>query len=92
MIPFLTGMILFSSASPEYESNLLNELFDCHKYLKIPIDTLWKMRVRDRRFMIARHNKDNAEHDGYSGGSESVTNDIDRFTDLTLQNKKNQGI
>lgn len=87
----MNGAILFSSASPEYESNLMNEIFDCHKYLKIPIDTLWKMRVRDRKFMIARHNKDSAEEQTYTSG-ERTTTDIDRFTDLTLANKKNQGM
>lgn len=66
----------------------MNEIFDCHKYLKIPIDTLWKMRVRDRRFMIMRHNKDvQSEHSSAEGNTHSTT-DIDRFTDLTLANKK----
>lgn len=92
MIRFLTGAILFSSASPEYEVNLMNEIFDCNKYLKIPIDTLWKMRVRDRRFMIARHNKDSSNENKEYGSHASSTNDIDRFTDLTIQNIKNRNV
>ena len=86
---FLTGTILFSSVSPSYEANLLNEIFDCNKYLKIPIDTLWKMRVRDRRFIISRHNKD-AREEMTNSNSGSSTTDIDRFTDLTLKNNVNR--
>lgn len=71
----------------------MNEIFDCNKYLKIPIDTLWKMRVRDRRFMIARHNKDSAnENKEFGSGTTSSTNDIDRFTDLAIQNIKNRSV
>lgn len=87
MIHFLTGQILFSSVSPKYEHNLLSEIYDCHKYLKIPIDTLWNMRVRDRRFMIMKHNNDVQKEKGEGQGSHSTT-DIDRFTDLTLSNQK----
>ena len=67
----------------------MNEIYDCNKYLKIPIDTLWKMRVRDRRFMIARHNKDAKEETNSYGGETKTTTDIDRFTDLALDNKRN---
>lgn len=47
------------------------------------------MRVRDRRFMIARHNKDAQQETQDNAGASKVTNDISRFTDLTLANKKN---
>lgn len=90
LIPFLTGAILFSSASPEYEANLMNEIYDCNKYLKIPIDTLWKMRVRDRRFMIARHNKDTKIEAAQYQGEEKTTTNIDAYTDLTISNAKNR--
>ena len=88
MIPFLSGQTLFFSASPKFESNLMNELFDCNKYLKIPFDTLWKMRVRDRKFIIARHNKDVEEKNGE--GEKRSSTDIDRFTDLDQANQKNR--
>ena len=67
----------------------MNELYDCHKYLKISMDTLWNMRVRDRRFMIARHNRDSEEQSHKNDGVRTTT-DIDRYTDLTLENQKNQ--
>ena len=67
----------------------MNELFDCYKYLKIPLETLWKMRVRDRRFIISRHNKDAQEDNRSANASSKTTTDIDRYTDLTLANKSN---
>lgn len=69
--------------------NLMNEIYDCHKYLKIPIDTLWNMRVRDRRFIIARHNKDVQDEKQYQSDGSSTT-DIEKFTALTIANKKNR--
>ena len=76
----------------------MNEIYDCHKYLKIPIDTLWNMRVRDRRFIIARHNKD-AQDEKQSHSDGSSTTDIEKITALKIttnhsqnlkQNKKNK--
>lgn len=67
----------------------MNELFDCYKYLKIPLDTLWKMRVRDRRFIIAKHNKE-AEEENKRKNNEHGTTDIERYTDLAIENIKNK--
>lgn len=67
----------------------MNEIYDCNKYIKIPLETLWKMRVRDRRFMIARHNKDAQEESKRENGSNTTTA-IDRFTDLEIANQKNR--
>lgn len=69
----------------------MNEIYDCHKYLNIPIETLWKMTVRDRRFMIARHNKDAQEERMSEDGSKTTTA-IDRFTDLEIANQKNRSM
>ena len=54
--PFLTGTILFSSISPDYERNLKDELFACFKHIGIPFDVLEKMPIRDRRFYIYKYN------------------------------------
>ena len=67
----------------------MNELFDCNKYLKIPFDTLWKMRVRDRKYIIKRHNKDAKEEKAKEEGVTRSTTDIDRYTDLAIANKRN---
>lgn len=88
MIPFLNGTLLFFSASPNFEANLLREIFNCHKYLKIPIDTLWEMPIRERRAYIQMHNRDTqSEQDG---NRTSTSTDIDRFTDIDQANIKNR--
>lgn len=90
LIPFLNGATMFFSVSPNFEANLMNELYNCYKYLKIPFDTLWNMSVRLRRYLINRHNKDVEEERGTSEGMKTST-DIDRFTDLEQTNQKNRG-
>lgn len=67
----------------------MNEIYNCYKYLKIPIDTLWKMSVRKRRYFIARHNKD-IEDERNGSDKYKTTTDVDRFTDLEQANIKNQ--
>jgi len=49
--PFLNGTILFSSISPDYERLLKEELFGCFKYIKIPLEALERMPVRDRNII-----------------------------------------
>lgn len=66
----------------------MEELYDCNKYLKIPWDTLWKMRVRDRRYIISKHNRENAEQASMSNNTNG-TNAIDKFTDLAQKNLNN---
>lgn len=55
--PFLSGATLFSGVLPEYESQLKEELYGCFKFIGIPLDVLYKMPVRDRKYFILRHNK-----------------------------------
>lgn len=68
--------------------NLMNELYDCNQYLKIPLDTLWKMKVRDRKLWIARHN--NAILETEKANKETSSSDSDRFTDLAQANLLNR--
>lgn len=80
--PFLSGTILFSSISPNYEANLKNELFGCFKYIGIPFSELYRMPTKDRKFYIRRHN------DGIEAAMERKNDgnryggDITHFTDL----------
>lgn len=79
---------MFSSASPNFEANLLRELFNCHKYLKIPLDSLWDMPVRQRRAMIKMHNGDVQIEQENNKGSKST--DVNRFTDIDQANLINR--
>lgn len=55
-IPFLDSTILFSFTS-NFEKNLKNELWLCHKNMELSMEDLYNMTVADRKTYIAIHNK-----------------------------------
>lgn len=65
--PFLTGAMMFSSISDEYEKNIKNEIFGCFRYMKMKFDDIYAMPTKDRRFFIQKHNdatnQDNEEYE-----------------------------
>lgn len=54
--PFLDSTILFSFTS-NFEKNLKNELWLCHKNMELSMEDLYNMTVADRKTYIAIHNK-----------------------------------
>ena len=90
---FLSGTILFSSISPDYEKLLKDELYGCFKYIKIPFSELYSMPIRDRKYYIMRHNQtveeENLEYQRRSGKGESKTEAIEKYTNLEQSNLKN---
>ena len=54
--PFLESMILFSLTS-NFEKNLKNELWLCHKNMDLTMEELYNMPVADRKNYIIIHNK-----------------------------------
>ena len=56
LTPFLESMILFSLTS-NFERNLKNELWLCHKNMNLSMEDLYNMTVADRKTYIAIHNK-----------------------------------
>ena len=55
--PFLGSTILFSLTS-NFEKNLKNELWLCHKHMNLSMEELYNMPVSDRKNYILIHNKD----------------------------------
>lgn len=55
--PFLDSTIMFSSTS-EFEKALKNELFLCHKNMKLSFTELLRMTVADRKTYITLHNRE----------------------------------
>jgi hypothetical protein len=80
--PFLTGTILFSSISPNYEQNLKEELFACHMFMKIPFDVLDRMPIRDRKYYIKRYNQYMEERENAANNTSS-TSDISMYTNMS---------
>ena len=82
--PFLNGTILFSSISDDYEFNLKNELYGCFKFIGIPLDILYKMPIRDRKFFIAKHNGIVDEEMKKEKGNHVINGEmINKFTDMS---------
>ena len=54
--PFLGSTILFSLTS-NFEKNLKNELWLCHKHMNLSMEDLYNMPVNDRKRYIFIHNK-----------------------------------
>ena len=81
---FLSGTILFSSISNDYEFNLKNELYGCFKFIGIPLDILYKMPIRDRKFYIAKHNGIVDEENNRRNGNTKINGEmINKFTDMS---------
>ena len=53
---FLGSKILFSLTS-NYEKNLKNELWLCHKHMSLTMEEIYNMTVLDRKNYILIHNR-----------------------------------
>jgi hypothetical protein len=57
----------------DYERGLKEEIWGVFKYMKIPMETVMKMPIQDRKFYIMRHNYEVEMEKGNRYGS---TNDV----------------
>lgn len=48
---------MFSVISNDYEKNLKQELWMCHKHMNLTMEEIYNMTIRDRKFYIITHNK-----------------------------------
>ena len=55
--PFLESTIMFSVIYDNYEKNLKQELWMCHKHMNLTMNEIYEMTIRDRKFYIQTHNK-----------------------------------
>ena len=91
LIHFLSGTILFSSISPNFERNLKDELYGCFKYIGIPFDVLDRMPVRDRKFYIAKHNGITEEENSKNRNENTINGElINTYANLHQLNEINR--
>ena len=91
LIHFLSGTILFSSISPNFERNLKDELYGCFKYIGIPFDVLDRMPVRDRKFYTAKHNGITEEENSKNRNENTINGElINTYANLHQLNEKNR--
>lgn len=48
---------MFSVIYDNYEKNLKQELWMCHKNMDLTMEEIYEMTIRDRKFFIQTHNK-----------------------------------
>ena len=48
---------MFSVIYDNYEKNLKQELWMCHKHMNLTMTEIYEMTIRDRKFYIQTHNK-----------------------------------
>ena len=48
---------MFSVIYDNYEKNLKQELWMCHKNMDLTMGEIYEMTIRDRKFYIQTHNK-----------------------------------
>ena len=53
--------LFFSLIPSDYEASLKNEIWGCTHYMKIPLETVMKLPIQDRRYFIQRHNIEQEE-------------------------------
>ena len=48
---------MFSVIYDNYEKNLKQELWMCHKHMNLTMNEIYEVTIRDRKFYIQTHNK-----------------------------------
>lgn len=82
---FLNGAKMLFSTSPKAEQYLKDELWGCFKYIKIPLDVLYKMPTRDRKYFIQRHNETCANEQSQNNRTKSTSSlaDINKAASMS---------
>ena len=80
--------MLFST-SDEAESNLMDEIWGCFKYIGIPMETLKTMPTRERKYFIQVHNGEMKKLDKSRNKSNRTEAGINKFAMMEQANMKN---
>lgn len=85
--------LYFSLIPSNYEKILKDEIWGCTHYMKIPMETVMKLPIQDRRYFIRKHNEEQQGiRDAYEKKSGSKTTDgeaINQYARLEQENRKN---
>ena len=50
--------LFFSLIPSSYEKILKDEIWGCTHYMKLPMETVMKLPIQDRRYFIQKHNEE----------------------------------
>lgn len=73
----LTNMF-FSTLPSEYDRYYKEEIWGCFKHIGIPMETLMKMPIQDRKFYIYKHNTEQNELMN-SSNNKNGSSDINKY-------------
>jgi len=87
--------LFFSLIPSSYERVLKDEIWGCTHHMKIPLETVMKLPVQDRRYFIQKHNAEQQEmRESYerksSTNSSSDGELINKYARLEQENFKNR--
>lgn len=73
---------------------LKDEIWGCTHYMKLPMETVMRLPVQDRRYYIQKHNEEQQgikrDIDMRSGRSKVDGDSINEYARLEQENKKNR--
>ena len=89
--------LFFSTLPRDYDAALQEELWGCFRYIGISYDTLLKMPIQQRKFIIMKHNMEQEglekEYERQKNGKNSMTVNglaINEFARLDQANAENK--
>ena len=86
--------LFFSLIPSSYERVLKDEIWGCTHYMKIPMETVMKLPIQDRRYFIQRHNEEQqgirAERERMNGNRITDGEAINEYARLEQENIKNR--
>lgn len=87
--------LFFSLISDDYDRMLKDEIWGCVHYMKLPMETVMRMPVQDRRYFIQKHNDEQQgikkTMDKRSGVATITDGDaINEYARLEQENIKNR--
>ena len=86
--------LYFSLIPNSYEKIFKDEIWGCTHYMKIPLETVMKLPVQDRRYFIRKHNEEQEQmRSSYErSGVNTVSNGeaINEYARIEQSNIKNR--
>ena len=64
----------------EYERRLRDEIWGCFKYIGIPMETIMKLPIQERKYYIYKHNQEQENNKEYNDKN------ISKYTGKDLNN------
>ena len=82
---------MFSVIYDNYEKNLKQELWACHKNMGLTMEEIYDITIRDRKFYIAKHNGITEEENSKNRNENTINGElINTYANLHQLNEKNR--